>query len=84
MIFHGRFRYRFFTSKPADSDTDFRFPFFFIKQQTRMKESIHKQDVYLVFNRPNWVLAIENNNCNHLKLTLSSAVNTNIGTDKNI
>ncbi len=80
----------------ADSDTDFLqvnrpipipisdFLFFFIKQQTRMKESIHKQDVYLVFNRPNWVLAIENNNCNHLKLTLSSAVNTNIGTDKNI
>ncbi len=73
----------FFTSKPADSDIDFRF-FFFIKQQTRKNESIHKQDIYLVFNRPNWVLAIENNNCNHLKLTVSSAVNTNIGTDKSI
>ncbi len=57
----------FFTSKLADSDTDFRF--FFYKQQTRKNESIHKQDVNLVFNRPNWLLAIENNNCNYLKLT---------------
>ncbi len=48
----------FFTSKLADSD------FFFFKQQTRKNESIHKQDVYLVFNRPNWLLAIENNNVN--------------------
>ncbi len=78
----------------ADSDTDFLqvnqpipisvFFFFFIKQQTRKNESIHKQDVYLVYNRPNWVLAIEINNCNHLKLTVSCAVNTNIGTDKSI
>jgi len=24
------------------------------------QQSIHKQDVYLVFNRPNWPLAIKN------------------------
>ena len=68
----------------ADSDTDFlqanwpiQIPIsdfvFFFKQQTRKKESMHKQDVYLVFNRPNWLLAIENNNRNHLKLTAVTA-----------
>ncbi len=50
----------------ADSDIDFWFYFF--KQQTRKNGSIHKQDVYLVFNWPNWLLAIENNNGNHVKL----------------
>ncbi len=34
MIFRGRFRYRFFSSKLADSDSDF-FPF---KQPTRNNE----------------------------------------------
>jgi len=29
----------------------------------------NKQDFYLVLNRPNWLLAIKNNNCNYLKLT---------------
>ena len=71
----------------ADSDTDFlqaNWPipipisdfFFFFKQQTRKKENIHTQDVYLIFNRPNWLLAIENNNRNHLKLTALNWVET--------
>ncbi len=52
-----------------------RFQIFFFKQQTRKILSIHKQDVYLVFNRSNWLLAIENNNCNHLKLKGYSSPN---------
>ncbi len=60
----------FFSSKLPDFDIDF---FSFFEQQTRNNESIHKQDVYFVFNRPNWLLAIENNNFNHLKLKAVTA-----------
>ncbi|XP_052398919.1 zinc finger and BTB domain-containing protein 47-like isoform X2 [Carassius gibelio] len=48
----------------------FRFRYQF---KTRKKESMHKQDVYLVFNRPNCLLAIENNNHYHLKLMAVTA-----------
>ncbi len=50
-----------------------RFIIFFFEQQTRKNESIHKEDVYLVFNRPDWLLAIENINCKHVKLKAVSA-----------
>ncbi len=56
----------FFTSKLSDSDLKAKKNVF--KQQIRKNESIHKQYVYLVFNRPNQLLAIENNNCNHQHL----------------
>ncbi len=67
MIFHGRLR--FFTRKLADSDTPIYFSL--SNKQERMKVYINK--IYLVFNRPNWLLAIENYNCNHLKLKAVTA-----------
>ncbi len=52
----------FFTSKFAD--TDF-FVFTLSNKQEKMK--VYINNLYFVFNRPNWLLAIENNNCKHLK-----------------
>ncbi len=68
-----RFRYPFYfhancpNTIPIFLTARFRWPFFLSNKQERMKAYIKKY-VYLAFKRPNWLLALENNNCNHLKL----------------